>query len=569
MAHRIRRWLILLALGLALGIRSDALAREVMLIDIQGAIGPATAAFVTDAIAASQTDASAALILRIDTPGGLDSSMRSIVKAIAASQTPVVGYVAPTGARAASAGTYILYACSLAAMAPGTNLGAATPIQIGGLPSREPFDQPTRGTPNLAPDTRSDTPTIETTDQARNKTVATPVAQMPSETFDPSIISPRDRPVDTHSERPAPLESGAEEVRSSESATPNSRATDSGEINAEQTDPGTRKAVEDAAAYLRSLAELHGRNAQWAERSVRQGESLSAEAALELGVIDLIAEDLTTLLAAMDGRRVKAGGQERVLQTSGVAIVERLPGWKTRLLEIISDPNLAYILLLIGIYGLVYEFANPGAVLPGTVGAVSLLLALYAFQLLPINYTGVALILLGLAMMIAEAFVPSFGALGLGGATAFVVGSLILIDTEVPGFGVALPLIFGFALSTALLFFFVIGLALKAHRRTVASGAEELIGASGEAVTGFPGEGSVHLHGEIWSARSKGAIASGTIIRVVDREGLTLLVEPVPDNPARAQQDRGADRVSPRPDTPPPSEVPAETKRSSPSGPSS
>ena len=472
MPKRIRRWMPALVMGLMMVIPAGLLAREALLIGVEGAIGPASAAFVEDAVSAAEEQGAGLLILRLDTPGGLDTSMRSIVKAITASRVAVVGYVAPTGARAASAGTYILYACSVAAMAPGTNLGAATPVQLGGLPS--PAPKPT--TP-ASPDDTSD---------------AEPAAT-PGESPD------RTQPA----EREPPAEASG--------------------------DAGSRKAIHDAAAYIRSLAELHGRNADWAERSVREGESLSAEEALELGVVDLIAPDLDALLEALDGRSVRVGEARVVLETAGMQVVAREPSWKTRLLAIISDPNLAYILLLVGIYGLVYEFSNPGAVLPGTVGAVSLLLALYAFQLLPINYAGAGLILLGLALMIAEAFVPSFGALGLGGAATFVMGSLILIDTEVPGFGISLPLILGFALSSALLLFFVIGMALKAYRRPVTSGAEELVGAIGEAVSGFPGAGSVHLHGETWSARSERGIAPGARVRVVGRDGLTLLVEPVSD----------------------------------------
>ncbi|MCG6984061.1 MAG: nodulation protein NfeD [Thiocapsa sp.] len=472
MPKRIRRWMPALVMGLMMVIPAGLLAREALLIGVEGAIGPASAAFVEDAVSAAEEQGAGLLILRLDTPGGLDTSMRSIVKAITASRVAVIGYVAPTGARAASAGTYILYACSVAAMAPGTNLGAATPVQLGGLPS--PAPKPT--TP-ASPDDTSD---------------AEPAAT-PGESPD------RTQPA----EREPPAEASG--------------------------DAGSRKAIHDAAAYIRSLAELHGRNADWAERSVREGESLSAEEALELGVVDLIAPDLDALLEALDGRSVRVGEARVVLETAGMQVVAREPSWKTRLLAIISDPNLAYILLLVGIYGLVYEFSNPGAVLPGTVGAVSLLLALYAFQLLPINYAGAGLILLGLALMIAEAFVPSFGALGLGGAATFVMGSLILIDTEVPGFGISLPLILGFALSSALLLFFVIGMALKAYRRPVTSGAEELVGAIGEAVSGFPGAGSVHLHGETWSARSERGIAPGARVRVVGRDGLTLLVEPVSD----------------------------------------
>jgi membrane-bound serine protease (ClpP class) len=468
MPNRLAQWLTVPIIGLAMAFPAAALAREALLIDVQGAIGPASAAYVEQAIAAAEEQDASLLILRMDTPGGLDTSMRSIVKAITGARVPVVGYVAPTGARAASAGTYILYACSVAAMAPGTNLGAATPVQLGGRPGTDPASAPQTDPPDEDPG-----------------------------------------------------DDGGESA--GDDAPSQDRATDP------PGDASMRKAINDAAAYIRSLAELHGRNADWAERSVRAGESLSAEAALELGVVDLVAADLESLLTALDGRRVRAADAEIVLDTADIQVVERAPDWKTRLLGIISDPNLAYILLLVGIYGLVYEFANPGAVFPGTVGAVSLLLALYAFQLLPINYAGMALIILGLALMIAEAFIPSFGALGLGGAAAFVVGSLILIDTDVPGYGISIPLIIGLALSSALLFFFVIGMALKARRQPVASGAEELIGAVGEAIGGFPDQGRVHLHGEIWSARSDRGIAPGTPIRVLGRDGLTLVVEPLSD----------------------------------------
>ncbi len=428
-------------------------AGEALVIDIEGTIGPATAAFVEESLEAAESQQAAVLVLRMDTPGGLDTSMRSIVKAISASRVPVIGYVAPTGARAASAGTYILYACQIAAMAPGTNLGAATPIQIGGLPGADPAS-PTQG---------------------------------------------GDGGDDADGAKPA---------------------TDG--------DARNRKLVNDAAAYLRGLAALHGRNAEWAERAVREGASLSAEEALELGVIDLIAADLPALLAAVDGRSVRLGDGQVTLSTAGIPIIERQPDWQTRMLAIISDPNVAYILLLIGIYGLIYEFSNPGAVLPGTLGAMSLLLALYAFQLLPVNYAGLALMVLGLALMIGEAFTPSFGALGLGGTAAFVAGSLILIDTDVPGLGISLPLILGVAVTSALGLGFMATMALRAWRRPVASGAEELEGAQGEAVSGFPGGGRVHLHGEIWAARSPVPIQRGAPIRVVGREGLTLLVEPLP-----------------------------------------
>lgn len=448
--------LILLALALPLRAVSDEVfqstSREALVMDIDGAIGPATATYVQESIAEAESRDAELLVIRIDTPGGLDTAMRSIVKAITAARVPIACYVAPTGARAASAGTYILYACPVAAMAPGTNLGAATPIQLGGLPSSKPQDDEPSGSGDQT---------------------------------------------DTKAGKPV---SG---------------------------DAKTRKVVNDAAAYLRSLAALHGRNAAWAERAVREGVSLSAEEALKLDVIDLLAPSLDALLSDLDGRVVKLGETRVRLRTSGLTVVTLEPDWKTRLLAVISDPNVAYILLLVGIYGLVYEFSNPGTVLPGTLGALSLLLALYAFQLLPINYAGLALIGLGLGLMVMEAFSPSFGGLGVGGIVAFVFGSLILIDTDAPGFGISLPLIVSFAVVSALLLFFVVGMAVRAYRRPVVTGGEELIGAVGEALSEFPGAGSVHLRGEVWSARSDHSIAPGTAVRVTSRDGLTLIVQPV------------------------------------------
>jgi membrane-bound serine protease (ClpP class) len=427
---------------------------EAIVIDVEGAIGPATSAYVENAIAEAEDRGARLLVLRMDTPGGLDTSMRSIVKAINASHVPIVGYVAPSGARAASAGTYILYACHLAAMAPGTNLGAATPVELGGLPGG-------------------------------------------------SAEKPPPHEADETGEAPA------------------------GEARAKSTgDAKKDKLVNDAVAYIRSLAQMRGRNAEWAEQAVREAASLPAEEAVQLGVVDLLARDLDDLLRQIDGQVVKTAGGETTLATSGLALVELAPDWHSRLLAVISNPNVAYILMLVGIYGLIYEFSNPGAVLPGTVGAVSLVLALYAFQLLPINYAGVALMVLGLALMLAEAFTPAFGALGIGGVAAFVVGSLILIDTEAPGFGLSIRLILTFAVTSALLLFFLIGLALKSYRRPVVSGSEELMGAVGQAVSGFPGAGSIHLHGEIWSARSDLPIAPGTPVEVTGRDGLTLLIVP-------------------------------------------
>jgi membrane-bound serine protease (ClpP class) len=290
----------------------------------------------------------------------------------------------------------------------------------------------------------------------------------------------------------------------------------------------THKRVNDATAYLRSLAEWRGRNPEWAELAVRQGESLTATAALKLGVVDLLATDLGDLLAQAQGRTVQTTGGPRVLATAGATIVRHQPNWPDRFLHVLSDPNIAYILLLIGFYGLIFELAYPGHVLPGTLGALCLLVALYAFQWLPVSWAGLALIGLGLGLMIAEAFVPSFGALGLGGITAFVIGSLILIDTDTPGNAISVPLIAGFAVASAALLILVVGVAVRAHRRPVTTGGEQLIGAHGTAVAGFPGPGSVHLNGEVWSAHSTQFIPPGTAVRVIGRDGLTLKVEPQP-----------------------------------------
>ena len=449
-------WLVALTIGLLTLPGTVFAERAAMVLDLSGAIGPAASAYVEEGLASAEAKGAEVLVLRIDTPGGLDSSMRAIVKAIVASRVPLIGYVAPSGARAASAGTYILYACHLAAMAPGTNLGAATPVQIGGL-----------GGGGAGPDSSS----------------------------------PGDK---------------------GESHSPKSAA--------QGGDAMTHKIVNDAVAYLKSLAELRGRNAEWAEQAVREGASLSAEAALKLKVVDLIAADLSDLLAQADGRIVQTAAGPRTLATRGLAIVEQQPGWTTRLLAILSDPNIAYILLLIGVYGLVYEFSNPGTMVPGTVGVVCLLLALYAFQLLPVSWAGLALIGLGLGLMVAEAFVPSFGALGLAGAAAFVIGSLILIDSDTPGFEISVPLIAGFALASATFLLLVVRLAVKAYLRPVTTGWEELIGAPGTALSGFPGAGSVHLRGEVWSARSAQSIPRGAPVRVVGREGLVLLVEPLTES---------------------------------------
>lgn len=429
-------------------------ARKAVFISIEGAIGPATKDYFVRSLEKAKTSNASLFIIQMNTPGGLDSSMRDIIQAILASDIPVVTYVTPSGARAASAGTYILYASHIAAMAPATNLGAATPVQIGG----------------------SSPPQLPSGDDQKNK---------------------------KDDNKPAPMNN---------------------------KDAMSRKAINDAVAYIQGLAELRGRNREWAEKAVREAVSLTASDALKQNVIDLIAADLSDLLKQIHGKTIKTQHREIVLDTEGMVLENIEPDWRNQLLSIITDPNVAYILMLIGIYGLIFEFSNPGAFIPGTVGAICLLLALFAFQALPINYAGFALIILGIIFMVAEAFVPSFGALGIGGVAAFVIGSIILMDTDVPGYGVSLPLIGSIALVSSALFAIVLVMALKSRRRPVVSGQEELVGAIAEATQDFEQQGYVHLHGENWNAISKKPVRKGEKLIVTKLDGLTVHVEPMRNN---------------------------------------
>jgi len=425
---------------------SVSASNKVVQLQIKDAIGPATHDYIERAMESASVGNAELVVIMMDTPGGLDSAMRAIIKNITSASIPVATYVAPTGSRAASAGTYILYASHIAAMAPGTNLGAATPVQMGGISPPKVDDQ----------DESND-------DEAKSKT----------------------------------------------------------------EDASKNKAINDAAAYIRGLAKLRGRNEQWAEKAVLEAASLSATEALENNVIDFIATDLDDLLAQLDGHVIEIQGVDRTLQTKDAAILVIEPDWRSELLSVITNPNVAYILLLVGIYGLIFEFSNPGALVPGTVGAICLLLALYSLQLLPINYAGMALLLLGIALMIGEAFQPSFGMLGIGGVIAFVIGSIILMDTEAPGFGIDLSVIFTFALASVVMFVFVVGMALKSRRRPVVSGAEQLLGSEAVVINDFENNGEVFVHSEAWSAQSDKPLSKGQRVRVIGMNGLILEVEPM------------------------------------------
>ena len=440
-------WLVLCACSAALraGAQTTAPAAppSVLVVSIDGAIGPASADRATRALERAARERAQLVVLRLDTPGGLDTAMRGIIKAILASPVPVATFVAPQGARAASAGTYILYASHIAAMAPATNLGAATPIAVG----------------------------------------------MPSPGGPPTAAS----------------------------AAPGKPASDHDALAA--------KRVNDAVAYMRGLAQLRGRDAAWGEQAVREAVSLPATDALARKVIDVVAADVPDLLRQLDGRviaRDAAHGGPLKLLTTNAAVVTLEPDWRDKLLAAISDPSLALVLMMVGIYGLMFEFMNPGYVAPGVIGGVSLLLALWGLQMLPINYAGLALILLGIAFFVGEAFMPSYGVLGIGGVAAFGFGALLLIDSDMPGIGIPWPLIVALTALSAVFVIGVAGMAARARKRPLVSGAVTLLGASGTVIEFASGEGWADVNGERWRVRSAVPLLPGQRVRVARVESLTL-----------------------------------------------
>lgn len=431
-------------------------ARAAVVLSLDGIVGPASADYVARGLAGAAAQ-HALVVLRIDTPGGLDASMREIIRAILASPVPVLAYVAPGGARAASAGTYILYASHVAAMAPATNLGAATPVSLGGG-------------------------------------------------FTPSD----DKTEPDKTDAKAPADGG-------KPATPRNAAE--------------YKAINDAVAYIRALADLRGRNADWAEQAVREAASLSASQALARNVIDIVAEDTPALLAQADGRTVRVGAANVVLHTSGLALVERGPDWRTRLLGVITNPNLALILLMVGVYGLIFEFMSPGALFPGVLGAICLLLGLYALSVLPLSYAGAGLVALGAALMVAEIFTPSLGALGVGGALSFVLGATMLVDADTPAYAVSLPLVGGVAVASLGLTFLIARLALRSRRAPQVSGAQGLVGRRGRVLSWEHDQGYVAADGERWRARGPAGLAAGDAVTIHAVQGVTLHVAPEPPAP--------------------------------------
>jgi membrane-bound serine protease (ClpP class) len=450
---------------------------------VDGPISPVSADYIQKQVEKAQNEGLDLLILQIDTPGGLMTSTRQIVKVILGSEVPIAVHVAPPGARAASAGVFITMAAHVAAMAPGTNIGAAHPVSIGG------------GNP-LSP--KKETPEEEKSGKGEE-------------------------------EKKTEGESGGE---------------GEGEEKPAESDESVmgQKILNDTVAFARSIAEKMGRNADWAERAVRESVSVTETRALELNVIDIIAEDVDDLLAAIDGRSVKVSGEDVVLAVKGATVIDRPMGWRHRVLGILSDPNVAYILMMLGIYGLFFELANPGVVLPGVLGGIFLILAFFSFQVLPINYAGFLLILVAVILFILEVKVVSYGMLSVGGIAALFLGSLMLFETVEPYYKLSLSLVVGVTVFTALFFVVGLGLAIRVQRKRPTTGAEGLVGEEGVVTVSLTPEGTVKVRGEIWKAVSEGNIETGSKVKVKAVDGMVVKVEEIES--ASAFAEATADRES-------------------------
>lgn len=435
-----------------------AAAGMVAQIALDGPIGPAAAEYFDDASKRAVADGAVAIVLQLDTPGGLSDSMRQIIASMLACKVPVLVYVAPGGARAASAGTYILYAGQIAAMAPATHLGAATPVALGG---------------------------------------STPM--------------PLPLPLPQSGNRPAAASSSDQ-----------ARAAADG-------DAESHKVLNDSIAYIRSLAQLRGRNVEWAEQAVRGAATLTASEAAQQHVIDFVAKDVPDLLAQADGRQVQVGDRSVTLRLKGLSVRDYAPNARTRFLAIITNPTIAYLLLLAGIFGLLLEALHPGAMLPGIVGGICLLAGLYALQLLPVNYAGLALMALGVGLLVAEAVNPTVGALGIGGVISFVLGSVMLMNTGVPGYGVDLGVIIGIAVGAAALLALILWLVFRSRRSRRVTGDEAMLDEVAELLEPVNAGGAawVMVRGERWQVRCETALPAGARVRIVRRQGLLLWVVPM------------------------------------------
>lgn len=427
-----RKWISLTFILFFL-LASAASAGKALLLEVNGAISPASQDYITRGLEKAADMNAALVIIQLNTPGGLETSMRGINAAIIASPVPVLTYVSPSGARAASAGTFIMYASHFAIMAPGTNIGAASPVQI-------------------TPEQKSDTSKLDTHEQ---------------------------------------------------------------------------KAMNDAAAYIRSLAQLRGRNAEWGELAVTKAVSISAEEAKKLNVINDVAGDLEAALSAVNGKKTQVSNQTKIVDTSKMQIETMHQDWRNQFLAFITDPNIAYLLMLAALYGLFFEFSNPGLILPGVAGLIALMLALYAFQLMPVNYVGLSLIIIGIGFMILELYVASYGAIGIGGIIAFIVGSIMLYDTDYPHYHIDHTLILTMATITAGFFFLVMYMLIRSHRKAIVTGAEGLIGSEGVVMSFEKDKITIMLMGEIWSAESHHPLTPGQHVKVVKAKDLTLIVKPI------------------------------------------